>query len=114
MTPPRLPPGDLAAGVGVLGLVLAPAVWLVFQQGAGALTYFACPAAGPPLGPLLGLLALAACAFGGRSAWRVAHAQATTSARRVLGWIGCGATALFALASALVSLAMLLIPPCAR
>jgi hypothetical protein len=114
MTPPRLPPVGLAASLGVLGLVLAPAVWLAFQQGAGALTYFACPAAGPPLGPLLGLLALAACAFAGGAGWQVAHAQTTTPARRVLGWIGCGASALFALAVALVSLAMLLVPPCAR
>jgi hypothetical protein len=102
--------GELLLALGVFG---PPAGWLATQQGQGALVYFACGAAGPPLGPLLGLAGAAACLAGGWIAWRTRQADSTAS-QRLLAQVSLGAGALFALANLATAVAAWLIPPCAR
>ena len=96
-----------------LGVFGPPAVWLATQQGQGALIYFACGAAGPPLGPLIGAAGAILCLAGGWLAWRRPDAQATASQRLMAG-VALGAAALFAFANIATAVAAWMIPPCAR
>ncbi|HEY2752179.1 hypothetical protein [Phenylobacterium sp.] len=89
------------------------AAWVLFQQGEGGLVYFACAAAGPPLGAALGLAAIALCGAAGALAWQVVRSDPDAT-RRFLGRIGLGASAIFALASLVMTAAIWLVPPCAR
>jgi hypothetical protein len=96
-----------------LGVFGPPAVWLATQQGQGALVYFACGAAGPPLGPLLGAAGAASCLLGGWLAWRSQDAEATGS-QQLMARVALGAATLFTLANVATAAAAWLIPPCAR
>jgi hypothetical protein len=96
-----------------LGVFGPPAAWLATQQGQGALVYFACRAAGPPLGPLIGAAGAILCFAGGWLAWRSQDAEATAS-QRLIAQVALGAATLFTLANVATAAAAWLIPPCAR
>lgn len=109
----KLAPSALATAA---ALFTAGGAWVLFQQGEGGLVYFACSRAGPPLGVAFGLVALTVCAAAGGLAWRLHRSQApqTTPTRRFLARVGLGASAIFALASLVMTAAICLVPPCAR
>jgi hypothetical protein len=92
-----------------IGVTAPPVTWFAAQQSTGALTYFACQAAGPPLGLLMGLLGLAACVAAGAASFRRRGVETMFSAR-----IGAGLAAIFGLANLFTVAAVWLIPPCAR
>jgi hypothetical protein len=96
-----------------LGVAAPPAAWFAAQQTAGALTYFACRAAGPPAGLLVGLLGVAACGAAGVESWRqlLAGPQGTALFAARLGF---GLAAIFGLTNLVMVAAIRLIPPCAR
>lgn len=93
------------------GLIVGPCAWLIVQQGLGTLVYYACARGGPPWGPLLGLLAVLACAGSGRMSWRAASGDE----RRVfIGRAAAGVASLLGLGCVLISLSALMVPSCAR
>jgi len=90
----------------------APVVWLVFQQGVGLASYLDCRSARPPWGGLVGVGATLACAA---AAWRCwLRRKEGTEARRFLTVVGAGASAIFALAALTTTVALLVVPACAR
>jgi hypothetical protein len=92
-----------------LGLAAPPIAWFGAQQSTGALTYFACQAARPPLGLLMGLLGLAACLAAG-----VASLQRRAAPMAFSAQIALGLAAIFGLANLFTLAAVWLVPPCAR
>jgi hypothetical protein len=104
------PKSALVAAVAFFGGAVG---WLALQQGEGAIVYVACPVSGPPLGVVLGLLATLLCLGASALGWRVAQ-TALTPALRLIGQVGLGAGAVFALGCAVITLAIWLEPACAR
>jgi hypothetical protein len=92
-----------------LGVAAPPLSWFAAQQSTGALTYFACQAAGPPAGLLMALLGLTACLAAGAVNFRRRAAETMFSTR-----VGLGLAAIFGLANLFTLAAIWLIPPCAR
>lgn len=93
------------------GLIVSPLAWLVLQQGLGTLVYYACARGGPPWGPLLGLVAILACAGSGWMSWRAAS---DGERHAFIGRAAAGVAGLLALGCALISLSALMVPACAR
>jgi hypothetical protein len=96
-----------------LGLAVSPLAWIAAQQGMGDLARLACRSAGPPLGPLLGLAAAAVCVLCGWLSWS-ANGPGLRGLKRFVCLTSVGVAALFAGGALLVTLASLVIPPCAR
>lgn|GEM_PF-6755114 len=94
------------------GILGSAAAWFAAQQGQGALVYYRCDAAGPPLGLAICLAGLLACCAASWASWRWSRSDAPDA--RVLGRIAMGAAAIFALALLATVLATLVIPPCAH
>jgi hypothetical protein len=94
---------------GVLG---GAAAWFAAQQGQGALVYYRCAAAGPPIGLAICLAGLVACSAAAWACWRWSRSDSHEA--QVLGRVAMGAAAIFALATLASALATLVIPPCAR
>jgi hypothetical protein len=103
----------LAAARPWAGVAVPPVVWIGWQQGAVTLIHNACAAAGPPLGPLYGLVAIALCVAAGWTSWRSPRAD-DSPMRDLLRQGGAGLSALFALASLVLTASMLMVPPCVR
>lgn len=103
-------PAALPLGVGVAA---PPAAWFATQQAAGALTYFACDAAGPPWGLLIGLAGLAASLAAAAMNWRRIADEAPPGSA-FAPRVGLGLAAIFALTNLATVVAIGLIPPCAR
>lgn len=100
-----------------IGLFAPPAAWYGCQQGMGWVLHLGCAYGGPPLGPLVGAAAFLACAAAGWIAWPVARrpvSEPHARARWFIAGVAMGGAALFGLATAYQTLAMILVPPCAR
>lgn len=93
-------------------IFLAPLVWIVFQQGLGAASYLNCHIAGPPWGGLVGAIATMACAAAAGRCWLSRARVAET--RRFLMVLGAGSAAIFALAALTMTVAIVMVPACAR
>lgn len=91
----------------------APVLWVLFQQGEAALVYLGCEAGGPPVGVLIGAVAIIGCAITSAVSWRIARA-AERPAQRFLAQVATGASAIFALAATVMTAAIWLVPSCAR
>jgi hypothetical protein len=92
-------------------------LWILLQQGEGALVYLACGASGPPIGVLIGAVAILGCGITCAVSWRIARAAARAAerpAQRFLAQVATGASAIFALAAAVMTAAIWLVPSCAR
>ena len=95
-----------------VALVVPAAAWFAFQQGLSMTLRGACTAAGAPLGPLWGAVALLLCAGAGRLAW--SRRSGGTGADRFLALLALLGAGLFGLAIAFQAIATLIVPPCAR
>ena len=93
-------------------LTLPASAWFLFQQGLAMTLRGQCTAAGIPLGPVWGVLSLAACAAAARLAW--SRRSGGTASDRFLARLALFGAGLFALAIAFQTLATLVVPPCAR
>jgi hypothetical protein len=93
------------------GLVVAPLVWLILQQGLGTLVYRTCAQGGPPLGPVAGIAACATCLAAARTS---AYRLPATGRSRFIGQAAAGLAVLLAFACVLLTLSALLVPACAR
>jgi hypothetical protein len=96
-----------------LALCAGPALWILCQQGAGDLVYASCQNAGPPLGPLLGIVTAALCAAAAWVSWSGRRAAATP-AQALLCRVGAGAGILFTLGCLGIAASTIVIPPCVR
>lgn len=96
-----------------LGAAGPPATWFATQQAAGTLTYFACEAAGPPWGLLIGLAGLGACVAAAALNWQRLRAEAPGKADFGLR-VGLGLAGVFGLTNLFMIAAIVLVPPCAR
>jgi hypothetical protein len=90
------------------------AAWFLLQQGQGYLVRIACGQAAPPLGAVLGLLALAVCAAAAGFAAPAARSHETTPTRRFIARLAIGGGGMFGLAIAYQTAATLLVPSCVR
>lgn len=98
-------------------LAISPAAWFTFQQGWGMTVRLACVSSGPPLGPLVGALALLACGGAALLAWPQARADSSkpnAQPRVFLAGLAIGLAAVFGLAIIWQALATVLSPPCVR
>jgi len=96
----------------MFGILGSSAAWFAAQQGQGALVYFRCGAAGPPIGLAICLAGLVACCLAGWASGRWSHDDSHSA--HVLGRVALGAASIFALATLAAAMATLVIPPCAR
>lgn len=87
-------------------------VWFVFQQGLGYLVRADCAHAGPP-GLATGAAALLVCLAAGLAA-EADRRRESAGLRSFLARLAIGLAAIFGLAIAFQTAAMLLVPPCAR
>jgi hypothetical protein len=94
-----------------IALAVPPAAWYVFQQGLAMTLRGVCAAAGPPVGPVWGVLSLALCAG---AAWFARPNANQTPSDRFLSRLVLLAAGLFSLAILYQLLATLIIPPCVR
>jgi hypothetical protein len=100
-----------ALAVGLLPFA-APVVWIAFQQGVGAMSYLQCRAAAPTLGGMIGIGATLACAAAATGCWlRRKH---ETEAQQFLMLIGAGSAAIFGMAAMTMTVALVMVPACAR
>lgn len=93
-------------------LAAPPLAWYLFEQGMGFTLRGSCATAGSPIGPIWGVASLCACLLAARVAWPTARGTARSGA--FLARLALLAAALFALAISYQTLAVLIIPPCAR
>jgi hypothetical protein len=106
---PRILAGSLVAG---LLIFAAPVLWILLQQGLGALSYFNCAAAAAPWGGAVGIALTLACVLAACGCW-ISRTEGTT-ARRFLMVTGAGSAAIFALAALTLTIATFVVPACAR
>jgi hypothetical protein len=90
---------------------LPPSAWYAYQQGLSVILRHNCGAAGLPMGPLLGVAALIACAVAFVLANR-GRASVPNPGRRFAVGLMRGSAVIFALAIGFQTLATALIPPC--
>lgn len=98
-------------------LAIPPLAWYLDEQGWGQAVRLACASGGPPLGPMVGVAALLACAGAAILAWPAARrsvAEPGDQARSFLAWLAVGLAGAFALAIVFQTLATVITPPCAR
>ncbi|QQV76698.1 hypothetical protein H5J25_14910 [Sphingomonas aliaeris] len=94
-----------------LALSLPPVAWFTFEQGLSAVLHADCTRTG--IGVVWGLTALGLCVFAAHSGWRLRRAPQTL----VSAWMARLALAvagIFGLAIAFQTLAILIVPACAR
>jgi hypothetical protein len=103
-----------ARGAIVLAILFfgAPVAWIGFQQGMGAVSYLNCGLAGSAWGLLVGLSTISACAAIAIRCWIVRGRRGDTS--RFLMTVGAGFASIFALAALIMTVALAVVPACAR
>lgn len=116
MSPTRAPQPSVRSRLWI-GFFAPGFAWFAFQQGLGAVERVACGHAGPPYGVLVGLAALLICLAAAQTARRDRGRRAETEAApasRFIRRVTIGMAAIFGLAIAYQTAAVLLVPSCVR